>query len=205
MEERKIILVASLLMIACCVFADKYKVLYLNSSDIKVGNKTLVVGTVFDDKDAIKWSSEQQAVKVMNLNTKRVIVLAAKALKKKKTTSLYDYLTSTKHLSTRDIKKRRVVEEWQLDSTLYLMDTLYISMPKRQSKSVVAKLVVRQDAAKEIPLSHNGQYYILTRSIYGNNSPYPLKIDIIEYDSKQNWEYTVYRNLIIDPLPIMFQ
>ena len=42
------------------------------------------MGNVFDDKDAIKWTSEQQAMKVMNLNTKRVIVLAAKALKKKK-------------------------------------------------------------------------------------------------------------------------
>ena len=110
--EKKIILVASLLMIACCVFADKYKVLYLNSPDIKVGNKTIVVGNVFDDKDAIKWTSEQQAMKVMNLNTNRVMVLAAKALKKKKSNSLYEYLTSTKHLSTRDLKKRRLVEEW---------------------------------------------------------------------------------------------
>ena len=201
--EKKIILVASLLMIACCVFADKYKVLYLNSPDIKVGNKTIVVGNVFDDKDAIKWTSEQQAMKVMNLNTNRVMVLAAKALKKKKSNSLYEYLTSTKHLSTRDLKKRRLVEEWQLDSILYLMDTLYISMPQRQSKSVVAKLVIRQDAVKEIPLSHNGQYYILTRSIYCNNTPHPLKIDIIEYDPKQSWEYTVYRGLIVEPLPTL--
>ena len=195
---------ASLLMIACCVFADKYKVLYLNSSEIKVGNKTIVVGNVIDDKDVIKWTSDQQAMKVMNLNTKRVIVLAAKALKKKKSTSLYEYLTNTKHLSTRDMKKRRVVEEWQLDSTLYLMDTLYISMPQRQSKSVVVKLVVKQDAVKEIPLSHNGRYYILTRSIYGNNSPHPHKIDIKEYDTKQNWEYTMYRGLIIEPLPMKY-
>ena len=143
MEEKKIILVASLLMIACCVFADKYKVLYLNSPDIKVGNKTIVVGNVFDDKDAIKWTSEQQAIKVMNLNTKRVMVLAAKALKKKNATSLYDYLTSTKRLSTRDFRKKQMIEEWQLDSTLYLMDTLYISMPHRQFKSVVAKLITK--------------------------------------------------------------
>ena len=203
--EKKIILVASLLLIACCVFADKYKVLYLNSPDIKVGNKTIVVGNVFDDKDAIKWTSEQQAMKVMNLNTNRVMVLAAKALKKKKSNSLYEYLTSTKHLSTRDLKKRRLVEEWQLDSILYLMDTLYISMPQRQFKSVLAKMVVRQGAVKETPLSHNGQYYILTRSIYGNRSPHPLKIDILEYDAKRGWEYTVYRNLTIEPLPIKLE
>lgn len=193
---------AVLMMAAGHVFADRYKVLYLNSPGIKVGNKTLVVGNVFDDKDAIKWTSDQQAIKVMNLNTKRVMVLAAKALKKKNVSSLYEYLTNTKHLSTRDMKKRRVVEEWQLDSTLYLMDTLYISMPQRESKSVVAKLIVRQGAVEVIPLSNNGQYYILTRSIYGNNSPHPLKIDIIEYDSNQNWEYIVYRNLTIEPLMI---
>lgn len=201
MEEKKILLVASLLMIACCVFADKYKVLYLNSPDIKVGNKTIVVGYVFDDKDAIKWTSEQQAIKVMNLKTKRVMVLAAKALKKKNASSLYDYLTSTKRLSTRDFRKKQMKEEWQLDSTLYLVDTLYISRPQRQSNSIVAKLVIKHGEGQEIILNHDEYYYILTRSIYGKNTPFPLKIDIKEYDPKQNWEYIVYRNLIIDPLP----
>lgn len=201
MEKKKIVLMASLLMIACCVFADKYKVLYLNSPDIKVGNKTIVVGYVFDDKDAIKWTSEQQAMKVMNLKTKRVMVLAAKALKKKNATSLYDYLTSTKRLSTRDFRKKQMIEEWQLDSTLYLMDTLYISMPQRQSNSIVAKLVVKHGEGQEIYLNHNDKNYILTRGIFGKDTPFPLKIDIKEYDPKQNWEYIVYRNLIIDPLP----
>lgn len=202
MEGKKKTLLVALLMIACSVYADKYKVLYLNSPNIRVGNKTVVVGDVIDDKDAIKWTSEQQAMKVMNLNTKRMMVLAAKALKKKNVSSLYEYLTSTKRLSTRNPRKNRIIEEWQLDSTLYLMDTLYISMPQGTTQSVVAKIIVRQGEVKEIPINHNERYYIFTRSIYGNSSPHPLKIDIIEYDPKLNWEYSVYRNLIIEPIPI---
>lgn len=192
----------AIMMIASFVYADRYKVLYVNATGIKIDKKNVVVGNEFSDKDIIEWTDDQQAMKVVNLNTNRIVVLAAKALKKKNVSSLYDYLTSTKHLSTRDMKKKRMLEEWQLDSTLYLMDTLYISMPQRQSKSVVAKVIVRQETVKEIPLSHNGQYYILTRSIYGNSSPHPIKIDIIEYDPILRWEYTVYRNLIIEPLRI---
>ena len=202
MEKKKVIFVVSLLMIACYAFADKYKVLYVNSRDIKVGNKTIVVGNVFDDKEVISWTSDQQAMKVMNLSTNRMMVLAAKALKKKNVSSLYDYLTSTKRLSTRNFRKKRIIEEWQLDSTLYLMDALYIRMPKSQPKSVVAKIIVKKGEVKEIPLNHDGHYYILSRDIYGNSYPHPLMIDIREYDPKQNWEYTTYRNLIIEPLPI---
>ena len=202
MEKKRIVLMLAIMMIASFVYADRYKVLYVNATGIKIDKKNVVVGNEFSDKDIIEWTDDQQAMKVVNLNTNRIVVLAAKALKKKNVSSLYDYLTSTKHLSTRDMKKKRMLEEWQLDSTLYLMDTLYISMPQRQSKSVVAKVIVRQETVKEIPLSHNGQYYILTRSIYGNSSPHPIKIDIIEYDPILRWEYTVYRNLIIEPLRI---
>ena len=202
MEKKKLIIIMVVLMFACHVFADRYKVLYVNSTEIKIETKNVVVGQVFSDKDKILWTSDQQAMKVINLNTNRIMVLAAKALKKKNASSLYDYLTSTKRLSTRDYGKKRTIEEWQLDSILYLMDTLYISMPQRHVKSIVAKIIVKQGEVKEIPLAHNGQYYIITRSMYGNSSLHPLKIDIKDYDSEQNWEYTVYRNLIIEPLPM---
>lgn len=202
MEKKKLVFIVALLMVAYHIFADRYRVLYINSTGIKIETKNVFVGSVFSDKDKIVWEDDQQAMKVVNLNTNRIMVLAAKALKKKNASSLYDYLTSTKRLSTRDYRKKRIIEEWQLDSALYLMDTLFISMPNRHSESVVAKLIVRQGTVKEMPLNHNGQYYILTRSIFGNSSSYPFKIDIKEYDPMLNWEYTVYRNLIIEPLPI---
>lgn len=201
MEKIRFALTLVILMAACHVSADRYKVLYVNSTGIKIETKNVVVGLVFSDKDKIVWANEQQAMKVINLSTNRIMVLAAKALKKKKSSSLYEYLTSTKHLSTRNLRNRHVIEEWQLDSTLYLLDTLYIRIPLRQ-KTVATKIVLKDNEGKTIPLDSKRGYYIITRDIWGNLAPHLIRIDIKEYDKEQNWEYTVYRNLIIEPLMI---
>ena len=190
-------------MVACHVFADKYKVLYVNSTGIKIEKKKAAVGLIFSDKDKIAWIDDQQAMKVINMNTNRVMVLAAKALNKKKSSSLYEYLTSTKHLSTRDLKKRKTMEEWQIDSILYLLDTLYIRRPQMRKNSVLTKILLKESEEEVIPLDNEGQFFIITRKIFGNKTPCQIKVDIVEYDKEHNWEYTVYRNLIIEPLPIL--
>lgn len=195
MEKKKVIIFVILLIITSYAFADKYKVLYVNSSNIKIGNKTIVSGQIFDDKENITWSSDQQAMKVLNLNTKRVMVFAAKALNKKKAASLYDYLTSTKHLSTRNINQNRI-EEWQMDTTLYMLDTLYISMPPRHNQNITTKIVHKY--GKEIPIQSNGGYYIITRNLFDQQERQPIVIDIVEYDKSNDWTYIVFKNLNIE-------
>ena len=138
MEKRRILVLMMIVMAAISVLADKYKVLYVNSPDIRIGANNAVIGNVFTDRDKIVWGNDRQAIKVLNLNTNRVIVLAAKALKKKNASSLYEYLTSTKHLSTRGIRRPKAIETWQIDSTLYLLDTLFILRPNTERKIVVA-------------------------------------------------------------------
>ena len=201
MERKKIILLVAFCIISCCSFASKYKVLFINSSGIKVGTKTAIVGQVFSDKDRITWTNDQQAMKVINLDTKRIMVIAAKALKKKKASSLYDYLTTTRHLSTRSIKKHEVAEEWQLDSTLYLLDTLYVKRPSHPELAE-ARIVDVKGTKRKLPTTKDGSYYIITREIYNHQPPYPIKVSIMEFDKMWNWEYVVYRNLIIEPLTI---
>ena len=198
MEKKKEIVLGLLLLVACCAFADRYKVLYLNSSDIRIANKTAAVGSIFDDRETINWTSDQQAMKVVNLNTNRVMVFAAKALKKKKASSLYEYLTGNKHLSTRSLSPRNR-EEWQLDTTLYLLDTLYLHVPSKRQQSAKTKIVFRQGG--EMPLSVKGNRYVITRSLFGRQMSRPIRADIIEYDRSKDWSYTVYRNLLIELLP----
>lgn len=188
------------LMVTSFVFADKYKVLYVNSTGIKIETKNVAVGSVFTDKDKIVWTDDQQAMKVINLNTNRVMVLAAKALKKKKASSLYEYLTSTKHLSTRDVKGRKIMEVWQIDSTLYLLDTLYISRPLMRGNNLVAKIVDDNGKAMDLPISKDKKSYVITRDIYGNKTFAPKRFAIKEFDRERNWEYVVYRKLIIEPI-----
>ena len=198
MGKKKEIILALLLLVACSTFADRYKVLFVNSTDIMIGNKTTVVGNIFDDKESIHWTSDQQAMKVVNLNTNRVMVFAAKALKKKKASSLYEYLTGSKHLSTRSLGQKHM-EEWQLDTTLYVLDTLFLNTPARHNPAAKAKLVMHQ--GREIPLSVKGNQYIITRSLLAGQGSQPIRADIIEFDRSKNWTYTVYRNLNIELLP----
>lgn len=205
MEKKRLIIMVSILMVASYVFADKYKVLYVNSKDIKIDTKIVVVGSVFTDKDKIVWSDDQQAMKVINLNTNRIMVLAAKALKKKKASSLYEYLTKTKHMSTRDIKRRKTMELWQVDSTLYLLDTLYISRPIIRDNNVVARIIDNKGKTTNLPISKDGKSYVITRAIYKNQALTPHRFTIKEFDRNRDWEYVVYRKLIIEPLLLLNQ
>lgn len=198
--EKKIIVLVGALMMALFSFADTYKVLFVNSNAIKIGSKQAVVGMIFSDKDIIIWSNSEQAIKVVDLTTKRGAVLTAKALTRHKASSVYDYLTSKKHLSTRDLKGNRIMEEWQIDSTLYLLDTIKISRPQTTSKTVVANAVDENGNVIDLPVSEDGKYFIITNSIYNGEPPRSKHIDIKEYDKERDWKYTVYRNLIIEPV-----
>ena len=190
------------LMVVCHIFADKYKVLYVNSTGIKIEKKNVAVGSVFTDKDNIVWTDDQQAMKVINITTNRVLVLAAKALNKKKASSLYEYLTHKKRLSTRDLKKTNTMEEWEIDSTLYLIDTLYIYRPQTRGNHVVASLVDEKGKAIDLPISKDGKTYIITRSIFCGQLPIPHRFTIKEFDKENNWEYVIYRRLTIEPVII---
>lgn len=190
-------------MMACHVFADRYKVLYVNSTGIKIETKNVTVGSVFTDKDKIVWTNEQQAMKVINLNTNRIMILAAKALKKKNASSLYKYLTSTKHLSTRDMKRRKTMELWQIDSTLYLLDTLYISRPYKRGNNVVARMIDDKGKKTDLPLSKDCKSYVITRDMCGDKALKPKRFAIREFDRERNWEYVVYRRLIIEPVSML--
>ncbi|MBE6269731.1 MAG: hypothetical protein E7101_02120 [Prevotella ruminicola] len=200
MEKKRLVIIMAVLMTACHVFADKYKVLYVNSTGIKIETKNVAVGSGFTDKDKIVWTDDRQAMKVINLNTNRIIVLAAKALKKKKASSLYEYLTSTKHLSTRDLKRRKTMELWQVDSTLYLLDTLYISRPDIRGNDVGARIIDDKGKTIDLPMSNDGRFYVITRDMCGNQIFTPKRFAIKEFDRERNWEYIVYRNLIIEPI-----
>lgn len=202
MEKKWLAFIVAALLATSYVFADNYKVLYVNSSGIKINNNSITVGKVFSDKDKIIWSGDQQAIKVVNLKTNRIVVLAAKAMKKKKTSSLYEYLTGTKHLSTRNLKERIILEEWQIDSILYLLDTLYIRRPYMEEKSTVAQIVNDKGNLIDIPISKDGKSYMITREVYGRITPVFAKFTIKEYDKAKEWEYIVYRNLIIEPIQI---
>ena len=79
--------------------AVNYKILYVNSQQIKVNGKVAKVGDVFTEKAIIKWSKDRQAMKVIDMNTKKRYLLTSKPTEKKELTAL-DIMTRINHLST---------------------------------------------------------------------------------------------------------
>lgn len=84
------------------VFSDTYKILFLNTKTITIGGKALKTGDIFDDKQSIAWSSDKQAMKIQNIQSKKVKLLTAKQIENK--SSLYDYYAKTNQLSTRGVE-----------------------------------------------------------------------------------------------------
>lgn len=80
--------------------ADNYKVLFVNDASLKFSNgKTVHVGDVFSDVKDINWEKEKQAVKAMNMTTRKPILFVGKEWIKKSGVSV---LFNDKQLSAHD-------------------------------------------------------------------------------------------------------
>ena len=98
---KKALIITVLALICCCtnIFADKYKILFINTPSVVVGNQTLHVGDMFDEESVINWESQKQAMKVQNLRTKQIRLFTSMQFSKSK--SIKDFFLKQNHLSTR--------------------------------------------------------------------------------------------------------
>ena len=55
MEKKRLMFMVALLMVACHDFADKYKVLYVNSTGIKIEKKNVAVAIPKKHLDQMSW------------------------------------------------------------------------------------------------------------------------------------------------------
>lgn len=179
--------------------ADNYRVLFANSKNIRIGNQIAQKGMMFNDNDEIVWTSENQALKVINLSSKKIMIIAKKSFDRKNAKSLGDYLYKRNPLSTRDYGEFVVT-----DTVFYLLDTLRINAGKHYSDGVIDEAVViiaGDTIVTQIQKSKNKKEFILTRKIFGNKNPNSVYVDIRETDKQRNWQYYIYRRLRVEPLP----
>lgn len=203
MGKRKISLMAlivCLLLSAQLAMADNFRVLFANSANIRIGNQIARKGIEFNDNDKISWTSNNQALKVMNLSTNRIMIIAKKAFDRKNAKSLADYLRKVKHLSTRDYGTESVVS----DTVFYLLDTLRVDAGKHYGDDMIdeAVLIISGDTVTtNVIKSKDKKEFLITPKIYGGKNPSMVYIDIVETDKQRDWRYYVYRRLRIEPLP----
>lgn len=195
------VLVSTFAYADCCV--DSCVVLSTNNPrKIRIGNRYVVEGLKFDDKEEIAWTNREEVILALYLSDiekgeNKVNRLYADEFSRKGWSSLYD----TKHLKTKGFEINNDIE---IDTIYYLWDTLIVPSPTIISDKIVAKaiaFIVNDSIVSTISRSKNGKEYIIPRKVIGNYSE-PLYLDIIEMDLEKDWEYVVWRKLYIVPLPL---
>lgn len=175
--------------------ADTYKILFLNTSNININGKELKVGNTFDSSESINWDNESQAVKVMNLSTNKIMVLASKDFTSRNCSSLDAYFIYTERLSTRD------AENGYNNMSVYLLDE--ISIPDfgndRYTNNVFIRFATYRGIQKiKLNIDSNGNL-IIPREIFGQINK-PLKVQVFIIENLQ--ELCLIDNMTIIPLPL---
>ena len=98
---RKAYVLTLVLLFTLVIFADDYKILQLNTSYVKIGNRNCTKGDVFSDESVIFWEKDKQAFKAQNLNTKEIKLFAEPDFRAKGSKTIKDYYVKSKRLSAR--------------------------------------------------------------------------------------------------------
>lgn len=189
-----------MLMMTQTIQADNYKILCLSQGVIKINGRVATKNMVFSDADMIEWSSDNQGMRVINLSSKKVMMLAAKKFQQIKAQSISDHVSQIQHLSTRTITNSAIT-----DTTLFLLDTLLIEAGPYYGGKVSERYefyVGQQKYSGRIARTSNKKHFIVTRSIFGVQTPKAIFIDIYGIDTSRLWSYPIYLRQHIIPLPL---
>lgn len=167
---KKVALVLSALCLSMTLLADNYKILQMNTSSVKIGNKLYKAGDVFPDSDPISWANDKQAIKAMNLNTKQIKLFAAKVFKDIEAKSIKDYFLKNSHLSTRGgvVTFSDLTDE--LSDTIYLYESVQIESPVKID-SISSYLISYEQNGIKIwrTLMSTDKYFYICRELFGEN------------------------------------
>lgn len=110
------------------VNAENYTIKMLNTNTININGKELTVGDSFNEFAKIKWSSDNQAMKVLS-ESNELIVVANKLFKKLGVKDFSDFISSNKAATVRSSNELPVTIEDYMDifnGNFVLIDKIHI-------------------------------------------------------------------------------
>ncbi len=206
-EMKKTLMVLSLTLISIVALAqqDKYKVLFCNSDGIMIGNRVAKKGLLFNGDDTIFMPNEECALDVRNETdgtTKRIV---GEKLNKYKTKTLYSYFVEERRLSTKGMgADDRIV----YDTVYYMLEDVKIPAPSQHTSGIEYRGIVymgKELKAITVSRSKDSMEYVISRDALGKQHKKPFYLDIIEKDVEKDWEYAVWRELYVVPLPLKIE
>lgn len=186
-------LVLIILLTACLgnAFAERYKVLSMNSSHVLANKRPIRVGDTLNDQTIITWSQERQALNVFCLENRRQYLMVAYTLNGNGR-SVKEFLLSQQHLSTHDGDGRTPGFHTRMrrlfDTRYALLDSIEISTEgiRFPETSYLLATFTYGDAIVSKRLEQHNGNIIIDRSIFIIDGvklpPCDLRLDIEYHD-----------------------
>lgn len=182
-----------IIIVNCCLFAlmltigmnaqesIAYKILFLNSPTIKIGNKIVKQGDVFTYPCEIEWENNKQAFRAVDIKSGKQQMFFATMREKQKKAIVEQRRMSTRNesigLETEEIAKL-------FGAKICMLDTVFISTPLLTDENHYFKIRVKTVAFSrehKLPIGGNGEF-VLPREILADGKKRisrHLKADVI--------------------------
>lgn len=161
---RKAFLISLILFLTLVIWADNYKILQLNTSYVKIGNRNCTKGDVFSDESVIFWERDKQAFKAQNLNTKEIKLFAEPDFRAKGSKTIKEYYVKTNRLSARGGGSSALDD---IPDTMFLCDSIIMEMPVRMDSSCFCCIEYNHENNKlRQRLNYKDQNIFIDKSIF---------------------------------------
>ena len=180
--------------------AEDFKILFLNTENIKIGKTVRTVGDKFSDGEKIFWKDGKQAMKVMSLDTKKQYVLVSEDFKQRKMKSARDFIIKNNRLSTRGIGSLSMVCA-QIGDKIYWIDPVLIAIEYEPEEGEY--FFLRLDG-KDLMLEMTEGQLVFDSKIWGDSDIRPIEPDLY-FHYKDGEDELVSQGILIIPLPSEIQ
>ena len=193
---RKILFII-LLLASLSLYAEDFKILYLNTESVKIGSTVRKIGDTFKDNEVIHWKKDKrQAMKVLSLDTKKQYVMVSEDFKQRKMKSVKDYLEKNNRLSTRGLGSLSTVSS-QIGDKIYWLESASVSIDYEPYQEEYFFL---KNEGREVALAVVDGQLVFDRSIWCGAEPHQIEIDLY-YHYKEGDNELVSSGIQIVPMP----
>ena len=171
----------------------------MNASYIQIGRHKCKQGDSFSDEDRIKWSSDKEAIKAMNLRTRQIKIFVSEAFSKAKAKSVKEFFLKSNHLSTRGGVATFSDLAEELSDTLYILGPIPIESPV-PIDSISSYVISYEDGGtKWRNLMSTEDTFFLSSELFNDNQK-ELTLSLF-YRRKGSPDFLITDKLVIILLP----
>lgn len=186
---------------------DNWRILFLNTPEIVINGNTLHQGDTFQDPGHINWSAPRQAMKVMNLSTRKQRLLVSEQFAKAKAHTLKEFLKGEKSLFTRQGILTTLTEiNDYLSDTFYLADSIIVAttLPTDNTHYFYASYLYQGECINKRLYTHRGEF-VITPALYTIDGtaipPFDITLKVYYYDTSKESATLLSDRMQILPLP----